>query len=90
MCEKCDIEPVICFNKSDLDEGKDIINIYKKTGYRIFKTSVYDNKGIENLKGIIEKGITAVAGFSGVGKSSLLNSLTESDISGPAVSAKNF
>ena len=81
ICEKNGIEPMICFNKSDLDDGEEIIKVYKKTGYRVYVTSVYENRGTEDLKEIIELGITAVAGFSGVGKSSLLNCLAKDFIS---------
>ena len=81
LCEKNGIEPVICFNKSDLTANRDIVAEYEKTGYRIFETSVYENIGIEALKEAACEGITAVAGFSGVGKSSLLNSMASEDLS---------
>ena len=81
MCEKYGIEPLICFNKLDLADGDGIVGEYKKTPYRVFETSVYDDIGISGLKECIKPGITAVAGFSGVGKSSLLNSIASGFIS---------
>ena len=79
ICEHNNIEPVLCFNKSDLKHDGKIAEEYKKTGYKVIITSTVDNTGLEELKEITKNGITAVAGFSGVGKSSLLNTVLKNE-----------
>lgn len=77
--EKENLSIVICMNKIELennDEKKgEIRKIYTKAGYPLIFTSVKENIGIENLKKYLEDNITVFAGPSGVGKSSLLNTL---------------
>ncbi|MFZ5597424.1 MAG: ribosome small subunit-dependent GTPase A [Bacillota bacterium] len=74
-CE--DIEPVICINKMDLWRGKavEIYDVYTSAGYRVILTSTVDKTGIEDLRRVLEKGVSVFAGPSGVGKSSLLNAV---------------
>ena len=74
MCEHNGITPVLCFSKSDLGGDTSLIESYRKIGYKVLVTSV-------EIKELIKEGITAVAGFSGVGKSSLLNKLYDKEIS---------
>ncbi len=81
MCEKQGITPILCFNKSDLGGDSSIIEEYKKTGYQIIVTSAVTSEGTDEIKELVKEGITAVAGFSGVGKSSLLNTLTDTFLS---------
>ncbi len=72
------LDVVICLNKSDLDsEGKVdyIYNIYNTAGYKIIKTSCKNNSGIDEVKNLLRDKITVFAGPSGVGKSTLLNSI---------------
>lgn len=74
--QKLDI--VICFNKIDLAKEKEIVKvkkIYEPIGYNVILTSVEKNIGIENIKKAIKNKTTAIAGPSGVGKSTLLNSI---------------
>ncbi|MBQ4109754.1 MAG: ribosome small subunit-dependent GTPase A [Clostridia bacterium] len=79
ICEHNKIEPVLCFNKSDLQHDDSIIKEYKKTGYKVIVTSTVENTGLCELEEITKSGITAVAGFSGVGKSSLLNTVLKNE-----------
>ena len=70
------IEPVICINKCDLGAGNryiDVQSIYEKTGYRVIVASAKEGEGKEELAEVLKDKITAFAGNSGVGKSSLLN-----------------
>ena len=72
------IEPIIIINKIDLaDETliEEIIDAYRGTNWAIFPVSCKDNRGIESLAHAFSDGIITLAGQSGVGKSSLLNTL---------------
>ena len=73
ICEYNNIEPVLCFNKIDLNHNESLINNYSKIGYKVIKTSAKNDVGTEEIKSLLINGITSVAGFSGVGKSSLLS-----------------
>ena len=72
---KMNIQPLICLNKVDLEEGKEIKNIYERIGYPVLFTSVKENQGIEELKQAISGKTAVFVGNSGVGKSSLTNLL---------------
>lgn len=73
---KNQIEPLICFNKSDLramDEIEKYDQIYRQAGYQTFITSVYEQAGLEPLDSLLQGKTTVFAGPSGVGKSSIIN-----------------
>lgn len=72
-----EITPVICFNKFDLAENEEpeLISHYDKTGYPVIRISAKTGKGIELLHNFLKDRINVLAGPSGVGKSSLLNTL---------------
>jgi len=72
---KMDLEPVICLNKVDLEEGESIKSIYENIGYRVLFTSAKEKQGIEALKQEIFGKTAVFVGNSGVGKSSLTNLL---------------
>ena len=68
----------ICFNKKDLLEEQAIeefAGVYKKCGYSVLYTSAEKEEGIRELHELLDGRTTAVAGPSGVGKSSLVNRL---------------
>ena len=74
------IDAAVCINKSDLDEDGSILkafDIYQKAGYKTIITSAKDGRGKEDLYALLKDRITAFAGNSGVGKSSLLNLIGE-------------
>ena len=81
ILEHNDIEPVIVVGKCELNdvEADRIAEIYKKVGYTTFKISSVTGEGITEIKEYIDNAlsgkIAAFAGASGVGKSTLLNSL---------------
>ncbi len=77
LCGFYGIEPVLCFNKADLNSDLSIPEAYRKIGYQVQVTSVKTASGLEEFRSLLGAGITAVAGFSGVGKSSLLNTVDE-------------
>lgn len=76
---KGDLRPVICINKQDLlhkDKNKErieqIIETYRKLEYTVVCTSTKTQQGLDELRAILQDKTTALAGHSGVGKSSLL------------------
>ena len=72
------VDTVICFNKCDLateEEKKALVDIYGQSGHKVLLTSAKTGLGREALGQILRGCTTAVAGPSGVGKSSLINSL---------------
>lgn len=80
-CETLDVEPIIVLNKIDLLDAKslDVVNtqmdIYRNIGYRVLMVSSYTQDGLKPLEEALTDRISIFAGQSGVGKSSLLNSL---------------
>ena len=78
MMERSNIDTIICFNKVDLvneDKVMKYKDIYVNAGYHVIFTSTMLHIGIEDVYRLIHGKTTAFAGPSGVGKSSLLNSL---------------
>ena len=69
-----DIPTAIVFNKSDLNH-EPYDNIYSRAGYSTFVTSVKTGEGFDELKSFIKGKSIALAGPSGVGKSSITNYL---------------
>ena len=69
------IEPVIVISKSDLKSGTELADIYRKSGFRVFEYSSNDINSALEIRPIFKDKITAFAGNSGVGKSTLLNTL---------------
>lgn len=69
---------IICFNKQDIDEageGAEYCRIYEACGYRTLAISAKQGTGTGELKSLLAGRTTTVAGPSGVGKSSLVNSI---------------
>ena len=76
MMESKKIPIILCFNKKDIAEEKEIREleeIYESCGYRIIFTSAKEEENIKLVKEVLQGKTTAVAGPSGVGKSSLIN-----------------
>lgn len=73
------IKTKLCFNKNDLSEDDSVIEkifqIYEPLGFDIVFTSALEKLGIEDFVEILGHRITVFAGNSGVGKSSLINSI---------------
>ena len=74
------VPTVICFNKMDLgtkEELETLQEVYGHCGYEVIFTSAAKQQGVEELKKLLRGKTSAVAGPSGVGKSSLTNLLQD-------------
>lgn len=81
FAEFLDVNPIIVINKIDLDdkEADNIEKIYSNIGYTVIKTNAKGNVNIEEIKKYLEKNISSFSGNSGVGKSTLINSIFEKE-----------
>lgn len=78
IAEAGGLESVVTVNKIDLDptgELRRLFDPYRRAGYPIIETSVTASIGLSELRERLTGKVSAVAGPSGVGKSSLINAL---------------
>lgn len=80
MAEAAEIPPAIIVNKMDRVEGDDphvraMAALYERIGYPVLCVSAKQGQGLDALRDALLGQISAFAGPSGVGKSSLLNAL---------------
>lgn len=86
ICNASDIQPVLLLNKIDLVDKETLSELIQSVRKRVkdlpfYTLSNQTKEGVEILKKIILPGKTyCLLGSSGVGKSSLLNTLAESSI----------
>ncbi|HEY4310240.1 MAG TPA: ribosome small subunit-dependent GTPase A [Pirellulales bacterium] len=76
--EKNKIRPLIVINKVDLVDRatlQPIVGVYSQMGYRVLLVSARTGLGVDRLRRAVTGFATAVAGQSGVGKSSILNAI---------------
>ena len=76
MMESKDIPVILCFNKKDIatePEIQELKEIYEACGYEMVFTSALEEENVDQLKELLRGKTTAIAGPSGVGKSSLIN-----------------
>jgi len=80
LAESQELDSILVFNKVDLlthhekEEMNDIAEYYARF-YTVLKTSAKTGRGMDPLKTIFSGKISTMAGMSGVGKSSLLNTV---------------
>jgi len=83
--ENSHLNPVILLNKIDLfDEElfsklKQRLQLYQDIGYTVIYTSAKQENGLNSLTGLLKDNNNIFVGQSGVGKSSLINTLLKSD-----------
>jgi len=69
----------ICINKIELD--RKVANLfakeYEQAGFPVLQCSAKTGEGVDALRALLKDKVTALAGSSGVGKSSLLNAMGE-------------
>ncbi len=90
FAENMGLKSIIVLNKSDLADGTYLKNIYEKIGYTVLEMQAKNNIGVQSLKGYLKNNITVFSGNSGVGKSTIINSLFGKNITEEGlVSEKN-
>lgn len=78
MMRRQGLECIICFNKRDIaskEERAAIRTIYENSGCTVLFASAMKKEGMEEIAAVLKDKTTAVAGPSGVGKSSIINCL---------------
>ncbi len=75
------IPAVVIFNKIDIVKGEKahkldhLTALYEKIGYKTFRTSVFENTGISEVKQLLKDKVSLLSGHSGVGKTALINAI---------------
>jgi ribosome biogenesis GTPase len=91
--EQAKIRPIVCINKIDLIDPaslQPLVGVYSQMGHEVLLLSASTNFGIPRLRRRLAQRSTAVAGQSGVGKSSLLNAVDPKlDLTVRTVSTEN-
>lgn len=76
--EQAGIEALICINKVELVDAamlQPLVGVYSQLGYSVLLTSAVEGWSVDRLRQSLVGRASAVAGQSGVGKSSLLNAV---------------
>ena len=75
MAEWKGCEPLIVFNKCDLVRVDELAELYRAAGFATLQVSAETGEGMDALAAAIAGKVSAFTGNSGVGKSSILNTL---------------
>ena len=77
-CQAKDIKPLIIINKTDLDmenQVEALKKVYEKTGFKVLPLTKFSCEAYDELHKELAGFTTAFAGQSGVGKSTILNTV---------------
>ena len=66
---------LVVINKCDLDRADELYDIYQRSAIPVLRVSAQTGEGLDELRSAIAGKLNAFTGNSGVGKSSILNSL---------------
>lgn len=75
------VPALVVFNKADIYRDKELgqfeewAGMYREIGYTVLLVSTVTGQGIEDLKQLLQGKTSLISGHSGVGKSSLLNTI---------------
>lgn len=92
--DKGDLSPILVITKMDLipneyhDDIREDLSIYQELGIPVFFVSLATGVGLSDVREQIGSGSTLLAGPSGVGKSTLINALTDARHAVGAISEK--
>lgn len=75
IAENADCQLIVCLNKTDVDPADKLYSIFSDAGFTVVRTSAKTGDGMDELRNVIRGKVCAFTGNSGVGKSSILNSL---------------
>jgi ribosome biogenesis GTPase len=79
--EHAGIHPLLLLNKADLIDAQNapalnvLLGVYRQLGYPLLEVSAHEGDGMQQLQARLDGHISVFVGQSGVGKSSLVNSL---------------
>ena len=88
LAEKNNITPVIIITKTDLAADDELRAIYESTGYNVYSFSVEDFSELDAIKAELKGCLCAFTGNSGVGKSTLINALSDLNLETGEISDK--
>ena len=89
LADAHELEAAICVNKVDLDPTgimREEFALYERIGYPVIYTSSRTGEGLEQLRAQLSDAIAVLAGPSGVGKTSLINRVANTQLATSAVS----
>ena len=72
------MDALVVINKTDANPGDELYETYRRSGIEVLRVSAHTGEGIDALRERIRGRVSAFAGNSGVGKSSVLNRLDSS------------
>ena len=75
IATKYNVECAVIITKSDLDDCTDIKQVYEKTDFKVIETCSKLGTGMDEVKDLLSGKVCVFCGASGVGKSTLINSI---------------